>query len=240
MFDLAAQSRDVVQKHLENVPGESYADCSTSIPTTSLFLILRRRAAASLHGVNITADRRDFYFPGTPVNISASCITSINSCIIALVLQGGSLVRLYEVFQGELKLRRILCAELNKKTKYRPVQTAFDQINYVYVLYSSEKAATVSVRSSQPYNERWTELGTRASLTRVKLSALSCPQDSWDIDEVKRKDSITKAKFVRPVSMAAHDGDKVSIAWDYNICVDHTNHLPITVYTLLNGDGFLT
>jgi len=222
IFDLAAQSRDVVQHHLQKVPGKSLANCSSRLSTQKLFLTLRRRAAASLYGVNITADRRDFCFPGAVVDVSASCITSINHRNIALVRKYSSLVQLYEAFQGELKPMGYIKPKSDDKTDCRPLQTAFDPVNNVYVLYSVEKP--------------FFRAPTTANLTRVKLSALSCPHDSWDIDEAICRDLLRDVEPVRPISMAAHSGDKMSIVWNSGLCVGHTKYMFITLYTLFKGD----
>jgi hypothetical protein len=78
-----------------------------------------------------------------------------------------------------------------------------------------------------------------SSLTRVRLSALASPHDSWDIGEMISGDSSKEAKPGRPISMAAQGGNKVSIAWDSGACIDHAKYTSVALYTLLEGDWSL-
>lgn len=226
IFNLAADSRDVVQHHLESIPGQSLADSNEK--TARLFLILRQRAAASLQGVNITADRHDFHFPACSTNITASSITSINSCTIALVWKGSARVQIFEAFQGELKLKGLLNPLADN---YCPLQTAFDELNNVWVVYSNQDITEESAVLAEFYAELpERERVVTTLLTRIKLCALSPPRKIWYL----RWESSPRA-----VSIAAHGGDKVAIAWETDTCVDHVKCRPITLHTLINGDRFL-
>jgi hypothetical protein len=233
-FDLASQSRDVVKHHLNNVPGDQYILSDDGLSTYGLFVTLRRRAAATLQGVNISADRRDFHSRCAAIDVHASCITSINDANIALVRRDCSSVQLYQALHGELKLKAIVDRESEKDALYQPLQTAFDEMNNIYVLYCLEKTVE-SAESDRPLVEP--SAGTTTSglcLTRVRLSALSCPHDSWDVDG----DWLPSVSSVKPVSMAAYGGNKVSVAWDTYTCINHAKHISIELFTLYKGGQF--
>jgi hypothetical protein len=235
LFDLAAQSRDVVQHHLNSVPGEKLSISSGLTSTQKLFLIFRRRAAASLLGVNVTADRRDFYSLLAPIDVSASSITATNPHNVALVRKGCTFIQVCEAFQGKLKLRGVLHARSDDRTEYKPIQTAFDQMNNVYVLYSIATKVT-SIDQSKVYIKP----PTGASLTRAGLSALSRPHDSWDISNMVGRNPVKDAKSVRPVGMSAYGGNKVSIVWDSGFFINHVKYMSIALHTLFQGDRLST
>jgi hypothetical protein len=241
LFDLAAESRDVITHHMDNIStGKLVLSCGT-VSTQELFLIFRRRAAASLQGVSITADRRDYYFPTASVDVGASCLTSKNDHNIALVRRGASSVQVYEVSQGQIKLRRVLDLECKDESTSRPLRTAFDELNNMYVLFSIEESSRKFSDPSNPCQEPSAagDVTATSSLTRVRLSALTSPHDSWDIGEMISGDSSKEAKPGRPISMAAQGGNKVSIAWDSGACIDHAKYTSVALYTLLEGDWSL-
>ena len=233
-FDLAAQSRDVVKHHLNSVPGDKYILSDESEPTRELFLTLRRRAAASLQGVSISADRRDFYFQCASVHVHASSITSTNSTDIALVRKNSSSVQRYEAFQGELKLRGIFAPDLEQDVKYQPVHTTFDQMSNLYVLYYAESTAEANDSDGslvKPLAE-----SERFRLIRAGRSSLSCLYQSWNLGDIM----LPRMRPIVPVSMTAQGGDKVSIAWDTNTYINHAKYISIALYTLYDGEKLLT
>ena len=230
-FDLAAQSRNIVKCHLNNVPGDQQILSDDNLSTERLFLALRRRAAAALQGVSISADRREFCFRTASIDARASCITSTSSANVALVQKGGSSVQLYEAFKGNVKLRGVINPDLEKEAKHQPLLTAFDQMNNLYVLYCVAFADT-----DHPWIKPSAETMTaKMSLIRVRLSALSGPHDSWEMGE----DSVAKSRSVGPVSMAAYGEGKVSIAWNTETCINHAIYRRIAFYTLCQGGSFL-
>lgn len=230
-FDLAAQSRDIVKCHLNDVPGDKQILSDDRLTTEQLFLTLRRRAAAALQGVNISADRREFYSKTASIDVHASCITSTGNTNVALVRKDRSSVQLYEPSQGNLKLTGLVIPEMEKEANHQPLHTAFDQMNNFYVLYRVEIAGP-----DHPWIEPSTETMTAiVSLIRVRLSVLSGSHDSWKLHE----SSVTKSRSMGPVSMAVYGGDKVSIAWNTNIYVNHAKHRRIALYTLYQGGSFL-
>jgi hypothetical protein len=238
VFDLAAQSREVIKRHLKNVPGDTHAIFNDKATTERLLLTLRRRAASSLQGVNITADRHDFLYSGVSINVSASCIAPVSSDHnIALVQEGGPFVRLYSASEGDLMLKRVLNPGSDDKTKYRPLQATFDEVNNFYVLYSmKEKSCACNSCTIDPPDQNVIE---RASLMRVRLSALSSPQNLWDIDQVIRKDVISNGTPVKPVAITAHGGNHVSIAWDSGTYINYAKYMYISRCTLFRGDPLL-
>ena len=228
IFDLGAKSRDVILHHLRTVSLGSNTSSIDTISTHNLFLIFRRRAAASLQGVNITADRLDLYFSGASVDVSASCITSLNCLNVALVRRGGNLVQIYEVFEGEVELRGVLYSHSDEDTRFRPVKTAFDQMDNVYVLYSVTRLAYLDPSHLEP--------ATGACLTRAKLSALSRPVELWDITNVVGFKSIESADSLRPVDMAVHGGDKVSVLLECECFNNDRKFEIIELYKLFKGE----
>lgn len=56
LFDAAAESREVLYHHLQNLPGLKLGLRDHCVTTAELFLILRQRAANNLFGTNFTAD----------------------------------------------------------------------------------------------------------------------------------------------------------------------------------------
>lgn len=232
IYDFVEQSRDIIRHHLNNIPGETLAVSEGTKSTREVFLILRRRAAASLQGVNITADRHDFYIPNALVDVTASCISTTNGHDVALVQKNGSLVQLYEAFQGEVKLRGVLSSKSDDRIKYIPLKTTFDQMNNVYVLYSMEKNCKQPAHPKCSYFE---PLG-RATLTRVRLSAPSRLRESWEITRPRHRDSLRPDEFMKLIDLVAHGGEKVSMAWDSGLCVDHAKYALICVCTLFQGD----
>jgi hypothetical protein len=231
LFDLAAQSREVVQHHLNNVPGEKHVISSNLTSTKTLFLIFRRRAAASLQGINVTAQRRDF-ISFAPIDVNASSVTPTNSYNVALVRKGDPFVDIFEAFQGNLKFRGVVRPPSDKRKEYKPLQTAFDQMNNIYVLYSIAIKVT-----SADQSEVHIEPPTGAILTRAGLFALSRPHHSWDISDIVGKNPAKDAKSVRPIGMSAFGGNKVSIAWDSGFLVNHVKYMSIALHTLLKGDS---
>ncbi len=231
LFDLAARSRNVILRHLENVSTASRTSSIDEISTHNLFLIFRRRAAASLQGVNISADRLDFYFSGTSVDVSASCITSLNCFNVALVRKGGSPVQIYEVFEGKVKLRGVLYSQSDEDTKFRPVKTAFDQMNNVHVLYSVIRPAYLDPTHLEP--------ATGACLMRARLSALSRPPEFWDITTKIGLKSLKSADSVRPIDMAVHGEDRVTVLLECDCFVYDRKFMCIELYTLFKGNWLL-
>jgi F-box domain len=231
IYDLAEDSRDIIQHHLNNIPGERRAICGAFKSTRELFLLLRRRAAASLQGVNITADRQDFYISDASLDLSASCVSAGSGHNVALVQKSGSLVQLYEAFQGELKLRRVLKSDSPDMIKYIPVKTAFDQMKNIFVLYSIENN-----KQSANSKRRCFEPSGKAILTRFSLSSPSCPRESWEIGRPRYRGTLRRTRSMRPVDMVAHGGERVSIAWDCGLYIRNAVHPLIRVCTLFKGD----
>ena len=96
LFDIAATSREVILHHLCHVPGIKLGLADLSLHTIDLFLILRQRAAASLHGANFHADCQNFRFRNGTIDPNASCLADLSEDIsISLVLKESSVVRSY-------------------------------------------------------------------------------------------------------------------------------------------------
>ena len=234
-FDLASQSRDVVKHHLNNVPGDQSIQSDDCSSTYRLFLTLRRRAAATLQSVNISADRLDLQFRCASIDVHASCITSTNDANIALVRRDGSSVQLYQAFQGKLELKGVVDRGSDKDARDQPLLTAFDQMNNIYVLYCLEEnveSAESEHRLAEPSAGTMT---ARLSLARARLSALSCSHDTWDVDG----DLLPHATSAKPVSMAAYGGNKVSVAWDTYTYINHVKYMSIELFTLYKGGRLL-
>ncbi len=228
IFDLCARSRNVILHHLRNVSTASCTSSIDEIPTHDLFLIFRRRAAASLQGVNITADRLDFYLSGTTMDVSASSITSLDCLKVALVGKEGSSVQIYEVFEGKVKLRRVLYSQSDEDRNLRPLKTAFDQTNNVYVLYSVTRPACL--------DPNHLELATGACLMRARLSALSRPLEFWNVTTVIGLRSTENADSVRAIDMAVYGEDRVTVLLECDYFVYDEKVMSIELYTLLKGN----
>jgi len=63
LFNVAAESREVILYQLRHLPGLKLGLSDHCIPTAELFLILRQRAAGNLYGANFTADCMSYAFP---------------------------------------------------------------------------------------------------------------------------------------------------------------------------------
>lgn len=96
LFDLAAASRDVVLHHLRQMPGIKLGLEDQILTTSSLFLILRQRAASSLYGANFHADCEDLGFQNGTLDATASCLADSTGGInISLVMNESHVVRHY-------------------------------------------------------------------------------------------------------------------------------------------------
>lgn len=237
LFDLAAQSRGIVEHHLTDLPGGEAVGSLSTASTKELFLILRRRAAASLQGVNITADRQDFYFLDSVVDANASCVTSSDHHNIALVRKGWPSVQIYQVFEGVLKYRRVLDLSSGDREKYKLQQTVFDEANNVFILYGTEDTNQMPARPDHPRGKPSTRHSSgEARLVRVGLSDLFPTKDSWYVHGVIHLEPNKCAEPIRPINMAAWSGNKVSIVWDSGSSIGQVKYAFIGVYKLLPGD----
>lgn len=231
-FDLAAQSRDVVKRHLMNVPGDKSVLSKHNMESTrELFLTLRRRAAASLQGVSISADRRDYCFQCASIDAHASCLALTTYSNIALVRKQSSSVQLYDMSQGELKLRSVFTPDpgLDQGVRYQPVHTTFDHLSNLYVLYGTGLGGT----TTDPDRSLVHPLAKsgRFSLTHVRWSALSCRHRSWDLGSM-----VSRIKPSVPVSMAAQGENQVAVAWDNDTRIRNVKYFTVVLFTLYDRE----
>jgi hypothetical protein len=225
LFDLTEQSRDVVIHHLNNVPGEISDLKSGSCPATcELFLVLRRRAAASLQGVNISADRRDFRFADGAVDVGASSVASNPGPNVVLVQKGDCSIRVYDASDGKVKLRGDLANRDSEGCISRPLLTTFERTNNLLVLYGVEMF-------HNPLNPD-APVPVEFTLSRLALNTLSTPPKYWNIGENLKRDI---SNDWMPVSMTAGGNYKVAIAWDGGTRVEHAKYTHIALYSLLKG-----
>ena len=155
LWDLASKSREVVLHHLFQVPGIKLGLDDFSTSTEELFLGFRRRAALHLFGVNLHADRTDFRFRNSQINLSASSLARFSSPNVALVI--GDKVRLYDVRNGEAVLCRDLPSPFWDREGAAVLKVAFSQLGDVAVLHSNPKdhdygtENDLNLRESNPF-----------------------------------------------------------------------------------------
>jgi hypothetical protein len=96
-FKLAGKSRAVLLHHLHQLPGLKLGlSDHLSVSTSNLFIIVRRRAANHLYGVNFSADRTDYAFRHVTLDANACVLAEGREYInMALALKESVKLRLY-------------------------------------------------------------------------------------------------------------------------------------------------
>lgn len=79
LFGVAAESREVLLHHLQNLPGLKLGLRDHCVATADLFLILRQRAANNLYGTNFTADCSSFAFSNNVSLLSQSSSLAVGT-----------------------------------------------------------------------------------------------------------------------------------------------------------------
>ena len=111
-FNIASSSRVVLLHHLRRIPGIKLG--LEDVPTKQLFLLLRRRAAWSLFGINFHADRLQYPFSLSgygSIDSNASDLSTISDPNLAIVRTGGSEVHLYHATKHGIEPRLAIVFE---------------------------------------------------------------------------------------------------------------------------------
>lgn len=136
-FNIASSSRRVLLHHLLRMPGIKLG--LEDVPTNQLFLLLRRRAARYLFGINFHADRLHYPFPFSGLGLidsNASDLSTTSDPNLAIVWTGKPEVHLYHATRHGIEPRVALTlippfSERDRKVKVEIVKVKLTPQNSV-------------------------------------------------------------------------------------------------------------
>ena len=238
LFHLASTSRHVIQRHIRQIPGRRRDFRGQHKSTEELFSLLRRRAAADLQGVDLTADRHDFYFDGHQIDPLASCMGSMkdHSVHVGLVLKSCPAAHVYHVSGGQLRLVYVASMEpADSITFKQPIQASFDSKGAFFALF---KVREDSGSESNPQMR-----DCRIQTTKPPPSPLNCIVSekhvntrlefpmSKDRRSRDAEDSMSVWRW-KPFSMAARDDGVIAIAWEQSSFGDGRQWVMVELLTI--------
>ena len=245
IFRLAASSRAVLLHHLERVPGITLGLQSSTISNDDLFRTLRRRGAAHLFGLNLTADCIDFYVgPGT-LDPNASWLAD---GAFAPALKDSLRVRVYDVEGASCRLRRKCAERLARQSGVGKILKVVVRLETTYVLFSHASCPTSAEAFLRKYSESKRQPTERnlndkdSALVDTEFSSVDLSDISYflAVDEPSSKGEVLfqmpapdpwLGRMLVPIDLAVDDAHHCSVLWDLADSISPSVFAQVVGYT---------
>ena len=251
IFRVAGSSRAVLLHHLEQVPGITLGLKCPKISNDDLFLTLRRRGAAHLFGLNLTADCVDFSVGHGTIDSNASWLAKD---AFALALKNSLRVRLYDVDAGSCKLRRTSAEGLAILNGAGMILKVVVRHEKTYVLFSyapcpstGEACLWKSLQSDrQPIEEDLND--EQNALVESELNSLGLSDICYyvAVDEPASNRELLfhmpapdawLGRMLVPIDLAIDDSQHCAVLWDLAKSINPSIFAQVIRYTAAETPG---
>ncbi|KAL2832378.1 hypothetical protein BDW59DRAFT_139141 [Aspergillus cavernicola] len=221
LYEIASNYRGGLIYHIRRTPG-SPLDAS-SINTSRLFPLLKRRASKQLYGSQFYASCVTFKFGDQIPNIKASSLALYaGDTIISTTCRDPKTVQILQVKEGQIAPFARVGISWNQSGSVEILKTAFDGHDRIYILYRfTPSIEEHDPNADHPFVKQAREI-SRDGLIHLTYHSLQSP------DSPARVTAFPEQRDFEPSALAVgHDGT-FAISWYHRMFCDHT----VVLYTI--------